>query len=40
MFAGNPRTALMIKNLAKMSDDERAEIRAHAANLLADLDAL
>jgi deoxyribodipyrimidine photolyase-related protein len=40
MFAGNPRTALMIKNLTKLSDAERADIRTHAAKLLADLDAL
>jgi deoxyribodipyrimidine photolyase-related protein len=39
-FAGNPRTALMAKNLAKMSDDERAKVRKQAAGMLSDLDAL
>lgn len=39
-FAANPRTALMAKNLAKLSPDERAAIRARAAQMLAGLDAL
>ena len=39
-FAANPRTALMAKNLAKLSPDERAAIRTRAAQMLAGLDAL
>ncbi len=39
-FASNPRTALMIKNLQRMSPDERQAVRAQAAAMLADLDAL
>jgi deoxyribodipyrimidine photolyase-related protein len=39
-FAGNPRTALMTRNLVRLPDAERAAIRAHAAELLADLDAV
>ncbi len=39
-FAGNPRTALMIKNLTRMSDEERAKVRTIAAQMLSDLNAL
>ncbi len=39
-LAANPRTALMAKNLQKLPAEERAAIRAHAATLLAGLDAL
>ncbi len=39
-FAANPRTALMAKNLQKLSADERQSIREHARGMLADLDAL
>ncbi|MBL8523153.1 MAG: cryptochrome/photolyase family protein [Betaproteobacteria bacterium] len=36
----NPRTSLMAKNIARLSDDERAAIRVHAQHLLQHLDAL
>ncbi len=39
-FAGNPRTALMVKNLQRLSSDERAAIRQRASDMLAALDAL
>jgi deoxyribodipyrimidine photolyase-related protein len=39
-LAGNPRTALMVKNLQRMDDEERQAIRAQAAQMLANLDAL
>jgi deoxyribodipyrimidine photolyase-related protein len=39
-FAGNPRTALMVKNLQRMTNAERQAVRQHAAVLLGDLDAL
>lgn len=39
-LGGNPRTALMAKNLQKLGADERAAIRRHALTLLDDLDAL
>jgi deoxyribodipyrimidine photolyase-related protein len=39
-FAGNPRTALMVKNLQRMSSDERREVRHRAGEMLARLDAL
>ncbi len=39
-FAGNPRTALMVKNLQRMTDEERAKVRETAAKMLGDLDAL
>jgi deoxyribodipyrimidine photolyase-related protein len=39
-FASNPRTALMVKNLQRMSDDERLQVRETAARMLGDLDAL
>ncbi len=39
-FAGNPRTALMVKNLQRMTDEERASVRESAAAMLADLDSL
>ncbi len=39
-FAGNPRTALMVKNLQRMTDDERAQVRETAAKMLGDLDQL
>ncbi len=39
-LVANPRTALMAKNLQKLSATERDAIRAQAAVMLADLDAL
>ena len=39
-LAGNPRTALMAKNLQKLSADERQAIRTHASAMLSNLDAL
>ena len=39
-FAGNPRTALMVKNLQRMTDDERSAVRSRAKEMLSDLDAL
>jgi deoxyribodipyrimidine photolyase-related protein len=39
-FASNPRTALMVKNLQRMSDEERTKVRETAAKMLGDLNAL
>jgi deoxyribodipyrimidine photolyase-related protein len=39
-FGSNPRTALMVKNLQRMTEDERAAVRSRAKEMLADLDAL
>ena len=39
-FAGNPRTALMIKNLQRIAPDERQAIRLRAEEMLKNLDAL
>ena len=39
-FAGNPRTALMVKNLQRMTPELRAEVRVRASEMLADLDSL
>ena len=39
-FAGNPRTALMVKNLQRMTPELRAEVRSQASQMLADLDSL
>jgi len=39
-FAGNPRTALMVKNLQRMAPELRAGVRVRAAEMLADLNAL
>jgi deoxyribodipyrimidine photolyase-related protein len=39
-LAGNPRTALMAKNIARLNDEERAAIRTEAKRMLNDLDAL
>jgi deoxyribodipyrimidine photolyase-related protein len=39
-LAANPRTALMVRNLARMSDDERGALREQAQQVLAGLDAL
>jgi deoxyribodipyrimidine photolyase-related protein len=39
-FAGNPRTALMVKNLQRMTPELRAEVRGRAGEMLADLDSL
>ncbi len=39
-FAGNPRTALMVKNLQRMSHEERVLVRAKAVEMLGNLDAL
>ncbi|MDO8385233.1 MAG: cryptochrome/photolyase family protein [Polaromonas sp.] len=39
-FAGNPRTALMVKNLQRMSAADRDAVKARAAQMLASLDEL
>lgn len=39
-FASNPRTALMVKNLQRMSAEQREAVRARAGEMLADLNAL
>ena len=39
-FSNNPRTALMVKNLQRMSAEQRAQVRGRAAEMLADLDRL
>jgi deoxyribodipyrimidine photolyase-related protein len=39
-FEKNPRTALMVKNLQRMSTQERHEVRACASDMLADLNGL
>jgi deoxyribodipyrimidine photolyase-related protein len=39
-FGGNPRTALMVKNLQRMTEDERSAVRSRAKEMLADLDGL
>jgi deoxyribodipyrimidine photolyase-related protein len=39
-FASNPRTALMVKNLQRMTEGERAAIRSEAKRMLGNLDAL
>ena len=39
-FAANPRTSLMVKNLTRMSDAERAAIRVDARQMLSNLEAL
>lgn len=39
-FAGNPRTALMVKNLQRMTPELRAGVRQRANEMLADLNAL
>jgi deoxyribodipyrimidine photolyase-related protein len=39
-FAEHPRTALMVRNLQRLSAEERAAIRAHGDGLLANLEAL
>jgi len=39
-FAGNPRTALMVRNLARLGEDERTAIDVHGEQMLADLDRL
>ena len=40
MLAANPRCTLMLKPLARMSGEERAAIRKHAAVLAEGLDRL
>jgi deoxyribodipyrimidine photolyase-related protein len=40
MLAGNPRTSLMARNIAKMPDADRAALRAQAKTTLNSLDAL
>jgi len=40
IFASNPRTALMVKNLQRMSTEERLAVKARAAQMLANLDEL
>ena len=39
-FADNPRTALMVKNLQRMTPELRSEVRARASEMLAALDFL
>ncbi len=39
-FSSNPRTALMVKNLQRMTPQERGLVRERAAQMLSDLDAL
>ncbi len=39
-FAANPRTSLMVKNLTRMTDAERAAIRVDARQMLSNLDVL
>ena len=39
-FASNPRTALMVKNLQRMTGDERTKLRERASEMLAHLDEL
>jgi deoxyribodipyrimidine photolyase-related protein len=39
-LASNPRTALMAKNLNRLSEEERAAIRKQASIILSNLDAL
>ena len=39
-FGGNPRTALMVKNLQRMTPELRAQVRERAGEMLADLDSL
>ncbi len=39
-FASNPRTSLMVKNLQRMTDDERRSVRSDAKRMLGNLDAL
>jgi hypothetical protein len=40
MLAGNPRTSLMAKNIARMADADRTALRAHATTTLNTLDTL
>ena len=40
LLARNPRTSLMAKSIARMSDAERSALRAHATTTLGNLDAL
>ena len=39
-FGSNPRTALMVKNLQRMTPELRGQVRERAAQMLADLDSL
>ncbi len=39
-FAANPRTALMVKHLQRMTPDDRSQLREQAEAMLADLDRL
>ncbi len=39
-FGSNPRTALMVKNLQRMGDEDRQKMRQRASEMLGDLDAL
>lgn len=39
-FAGNPRTALMVKHLQRMTPEDRQQLRAQAHDMLSDLDGL
>ena len=39
-FAANPRTALMVKNLQRMTAEDRERVRAEANTMLANLDKL
>jgi len=40
VFAANPRTALMVKNLQRMSSEDRLAMKEQAAQMLASLDEL
>jgi deoxyribodipyrimidine photolyase-related protein len=39
-FAGNPRTALMVKHVGKMSADDKAQIGAQAEAVRVGLDSV
>lgn len=39
-LGSNPRSALMVRNLQRLTQEERYDIKKHASHMLADLDAL
>ena len=39
-FGNNPRTSLMVKNLQRMTPEQRQQVRVQASEMLADLDSL
>ena len=39
-FGSNPRTALMVKNLQRMTPEQRQQVRVRAGEMLANLDQL